>query len=172
MIGLSKSKNWVNAALVLIILFAIITLAKEEGVVGRTLKNRKGCTCHDEVASKNVLVSIAGPDTMRVGETVTFSVTISGATMKAAGINIAASDGDLNPLSRDLKKAKGELTHTSPKQTVSGKSTFQFSYSAPDKAGEQTIFASGNLADMNGKKTGDLWNHAPNKRVLIINQKK
>ena len=34
MIGLSKSKNWVNAALVLIILSAIITLAKEEGVVG------------------------------------------------------------------------------------------------------------------------------------------
>lgn len=170
MFSLLDNKNWINAVFAVIILTAVISNAKEEGIVGRTNKNKKGCTCHNEVPSKKILVSITGPDTMRVGESAAYSVTISGASLKAAGINISASDGELKPLTRDLKKIKGELTHTSPKQTVSGSTTFQFSYYAPEFSGEQTIFASGNLADMNGKKTGDLWNHAPNKTIHVVNQ--
>jgi hypothetical protein len=155
--SLLGKKNWINAVFAVMILTAVISHAKKEGIVGRTKKNKKGCTCHDEVSSNNVIVSINGPDTLKVVESSLYSVTISGASMKAAGINISASDGELKPLTSDLKKIKRELTHTSPQRTVSGDVVFQFSYYAPEFSGEQTIFASGNLADMNGKKNGDLW---------------
>jgi hypothetical protein len=100
-----------------------------------------------------------------------YAVTISSPFIKAAGTNIAASDGELFPVSRDLKKLKGELTHTSPKYSSSGKVTFQFSYSAPPNTGEQSIYASGNVVDMNGKKTGDSWNRASIKTISIMNKK-
>jgi hypothetical protein len=164
-----QKKNVVNAGLILCIVSTIVMYAKEEGIVGRTKKNRKGCTCHNEVPSNDVLVSISGPDSLQVGQSAVYTVTISGASIKAAGTNIAASDGELLPVSRDLKKLKGELTHTSPKYSSSGKTTFQFTYTAPIITGEQNLYASGNAVNLNGKKTGDSWNHAPTKLITIIN---
>ena len=161
--------NITNFIAFLMLVCTIIIYAKEEGVVGRTKKNRKGCTCHNEIPSNDVSVSISGPDTLQVGQSSVYIVTISGGPIKAAGTNIAASDGELFPVSRDLKKLKGELTHTSPKYFSSGKVTFQFSYSAPQIAGEQNLYANGNSVNMNGKKTGDSWNYAPTKTILIIN---
>lgn len=148
-------EKYLSAGVLLCCLFSVIIYAKEEGVVGRTMKNRKGCTCHDEVPSADVLVSISGPDTLIVAQAALYTATISSLSAKAAGTNIAASDGELFPVSGDLKKLKGELIHTSPKYSSSGKVTFRFSYSAPKIEGEQYLFASGNIADMNGKKTGD-----------------
>jgi hypothetical protein len=165
----AQKKNIINAGLMLFIVSTIVIYAKEEGIVGRTKKNKKGCTCHNEVPSNDVLVSISGPDTLQVGQSYIYIVSISGGPLKAAGTNIAASSGELFPVSRDLKKLNGELTHTSPKYSASGKVTFQFKYTAPQAAGEQSIFANGNSVNMNGKKTGDSWNYAPTKSILIIN---
>lgn len=167
----AQKKNVMNTALMLIIVSTIVIYAKEEGIVGRTKKNKKGCTCHNEVPSTDVLVSISGPDTLQAGQSAVYAVTISSAVIKAGGTNIAATGGELFPISRDLKKLNGELTHTSPKSSFSGKVTFQFSYTAPQIAGEQSIFANGNSVNMNGKKTGDSWNYAPTKTILIVNTK-
>lgn len=171
MVLTAQKKNIINAGLILIIVSTIVIYAKEEGIVGRTQKNKKGCTCHNEVPSTDVLVSISGPDTLRVGQSAVYAVTISSAFIKAGGTNIAATDGELFPISRDLKKLNGELTHTSPKYSSSGKVTFQFSYTAPQIVGEQNLYANGNSVNMNGKKTGDSWNYAPTKTILIINPK-
>lgn len=171
MFAQSRRKVIINIFAFLIVVSTVIIYAKEEGMVGRTKKNRKGCTCHNEVPSSDVLVSISGPDTLQVSQSAMYIVTISSDSIKAAGTNIAASDGELYPVSHDLKKLKGELTHTSPKYSSSGKVTFQFSYSAPQIAGEQSLYASGNMVDMNGKKTGDSWNHAPIKTISIVNTK-
>jgi len=162
-------RKYLSVGVLLCCLFSVVIYAKEEGVVGRTLKNRKGCTCHNEVPSADVLVSISGPDTLHVDRSALYTATISNLSTKAAGNNLAASNGALFPVSGDLKKLKSELTYTSPKYFSSGKVTFQFSYSAPKTAGEQYLFASGNIADMNGKKTGDSWNHALTKKITIVN---
>lgn len=158
-----------SAGALLFVLFSVVIYSKEEGIVGRTLKNRKGCTCHNEVPSADVFVSISGPDTLQVGQSALYTVTISSPSTKTAGINLAVTEGKLFPVSGDLKILKGELTHTSPKSSSSGKVVFHFSYSAPKIAGEQYLFASGNIADMNGKKTGDSWNYSPTKKIRIIN---
>src|SRR3989339_1110118 len=123
MFAQSRRKVVINIFAFLIIVSTLIIYAKEEGVVGRTQKNKKGCTCHNEVPSTDVLVSISGPDTLQAGQSAVFIVTISGGPLKAAGINIAASDGELFPVSSDLKKLKEEMTHTSPKYSSSGKVT-------------------------------------------------
>jgi len=166
-----QKKNVINAGLILFIVSTIIIYAKEEGIVGRTKKNKKGCTCHNEVSSNDVLVFISGPDSLQAGQSALYAVTISSSFIKAAGTNIAASDGELFPVFHDLKKLKGELTHTYPKYSSSGKVTFQFSYTAPQVAGVQSLYANGNSVNMNGKKTGDSWNYAPVKTILIINSK-
>ncbi len=161
-------------SLIILILFvrAVILYAKEEGIVGRTQKNRKGCTCHGETPSSNLIITISGPDTIQSGEAGKFWVSVSESSMEAAGINISASEGELTPTSKDLKKIKGELTHSSPKKLSSGKTIFEFLYNSLQSNSEQIIYASVNAVDLNGKKTGDIWNHAPAKKVFIINSKK
>src|SRR3972149_11390236 len=117
----AQKKNMMNSGLMLFIVSTIVIYAKEEGIVGRTKKNKKGCTCHNEIPSNDVLVSISGPDSLQAGQSALYAVTISSSFIKAAGANIAASDGELFPVFHDLKKIKGNRTHTSPKYSSSGK---------------------------------------------------
>lgn len=159
-----------NSILIICFIATVILYAKEEGVVGRTQKNRKGCTCHNEVPSNELNVIISGPDALKRGETGKFVVNISGAVMEAAGINIAASEGQLSPTEKDMKKVKDELTHTSPKRIIDGKVSFEFLFSSQNE-GEKVLFASANTVNLNGKKSGDSWNYAPNKKVFITNSK-
>lgn len=168
MINASKNKYIISFISLILFVWAVIVYAKEEGIVGRTQKNRKGCTCHGETPSINLIVTIAGPDTLKIGEAGKFWVSVSESSMEAAGINIAASEGELTPTSKDLKKIKGELTHTLPQKLSSGKTTFEFLYTSSQSNSEQIIYASVNAVNLNGKKTGDLWNHAPAKKVFII----
>ena len=99
-----RREKYLGSGMLLCCLFSVIIYAKEEGIVGRTLKNRKGCTCHNEVPSADVLVSISGPDTLQVGRSELYTATISSHSTKATGTNIAASGGELFPISGDLKK--------------------------------------------------------------------
>src|SRR3990172_4654203 len=121
-----QKKNVINAGLILFIVSTIIIYAKEEGIVGRTKKNKKGCTCHNEVSSNDVLVSISGPDSLQAGQSALYAVTISSSFIKAAGANIAASDGELFPVFHDLKKLKGELHILLQNILLPGKLHFSF----------------------------------------------
>ena len=107
-----QRKNVINAAAFLIIVSTIIIYAESGGIVGRTQKNGIGCTCHSETPSANVVVAIAGPDTLAAEQSATYTVTIQGGPLIAGGTNIAASDGDLFPIAGDLRKENFELTHS------------------------------------------------------------
>lgn len=150
------------------IVSAVIIYAHENGIVERTLKNGDGCTCHSDSPSANVLVTISGPDTLEVGQSAIYTVTIQGGPLGSGGTNIAASDGNLDPVSGDLKKESNELTHVSPKLPSSGIVTFQFIFTAPNSTGQQILFANGNSVNLNGDNSGDLWNFAANKIINIV----
>lgn len=161
------NQSYLNFFLSVTISFSVVMYAKEEGIVGRTQKSKKGCTCHDEKPDKNVYVTILGPETLAAGQVTSYKIILEGIG-SAGGVDISTSEGDLLPKYKDLKKLKGELTHSEPKKSSSGSVEFQFLYTSPNFAGEQNIFASGNMVDLNGKKTGDAWNSAV-KKVFIRN---
>ncbi len=151
---------------ILIVSCSILIYAYPTGIVGRTLKNGVGCTCHGASPSTNVIVTINGPDTLTVNETADYSITISGGPLAAGGTNIAASDGVLTP-GDGLRSEAGELTHIQPMSPANGLVTFNFSYTAPASSGEQTLYANGNSVNLNGFNTGDQWNFAPNKTITV-----
>lgn len=147
--------------------YAASVFATSTGITGATRKNGNGCTCHGESPFTNVIVTITGPDTLVVGQTANYTLTIQGGPAVRGGTNIAASSGDLNPISFALQKMDGELTHKSPVQFDGPALSFQFSYTAPSTPGQQTIFANGNSVNFNGASTGDQWNFAPDKHVVV-----
>lgn len=163
-----KKKNIFNFIICILIVSAVIIYAHENGIVERTMKNGDGCTCHSEFPSANVLVTIFGPDTLAVGQSATYTVTIQGGPLESGGTNVAASEGNLDPVSSDLRKESNELTHVSPKLPSAGSVTFQFNYTSPDSPGQQILFANGNSVNLNGENSGDQWNFAANKIINVI----
>lgn len=163
-----NKRNTVNAAIIIAIVSTVILYARSDGIVGTTLKNGNGCNCHSSSPSSNVSVTISGPDTLSINQTATYTVTISGGSLVRGGTNIAASSGNLQPLSGDLRKEANELTHTAPKSPVGGQVTFQFNYTAPLSPGTQTLFANGNSVNFNGSNSGDQWNFASNKSITVL----
>jgi len=168
MLNSIKNQNVFNFIIFLVIVSAVIIYAHENGIVERTLKNGDGCTCHSESPSANVLVTISGPDTLATGQSATYTVTIQGGPLESGGTNIAASDGNLDPLGSDLRKENNELTHVSPKIPSAGSVTFQFNFTAPNSTGQQILFANGNSVNLNGDNSGDQWNFAANKVINIV----
>lgn len=163
-----QKNNIVNTMIFLTVLSSIIIYAREGGIVGKTQKNGFGCTCHTDNPTTGVLVTIIGPDTLSVGQTANYTVTIQGGPLLAGGTNIAASNGNLLAIAGDLRKESDELTHVTPKTPSAGKVTFQFSYTAPSVVGQQTLFANGNSVNNNGGNDGDQWNFASNKIINVV----
>ncbi|MHB8579300.1 MAG: T9SS type A sorting domain-containing protein [Ignavibacteriaceae bacterium] len=144
--------------------------AHSTGITGLTLKgNTPGCTCHNPLPSPNVIVMINGPSQLVVNQAGNYSVTITGGPLVRAGTDIAVSTGILAPVSPDLYLSNSELTHSLPKAPVNNVVTFQFTYTAPPTAGNQTIYADGNSVNFDGlADPQDQWNFAPNKIVNIV----
>lgn len=159
--------------ILLIIASTFILYAHDDGIKGRTKKSddKRGCTCHGSDPTPSVNVVISGPETLTVNQEATYNVVISGGPLAAAGTDIAVSKGTLAPLGSDLKLLSGELTHTDPKKPTGSSVKFEFTYKAPSNPGNQTMFANGNSVDLNDKKTGDKWNYAPDKIIVIRNAK-
>ncbi len=159
--------------LLLIILFLLgtfIVYARMNGMTGKTtLGSGQGCSCHGS-SSANVTVTISGPDSLNIGETGSYEITITGGPLVKGGTNIASSDGMLNIVNSELKKdtTNGDLTHTSPKDSVGGEVKFQFDYTAPVLAGDITLAALGNSVNDNVASSGDEWNFAPDKIVTVV----
>ncbi|CAG1770461.1 hypothetical protein BAC3_01068 [uncultured bacterium] len=168
MLNSIKNKNVFNFIIFIMIVSAVIIYAHENGIVERTLKNGDGCTCHSESPSSNVLVTISGPDTLAVGQSATYTVTIQGGPLESGGTNVAASDGNLDPISGDLRKESNELTHVSPKPPSAGSVGFQFNFTSPNSPGQQILFANGNSVNLDNDNSGDQWNFAANKIINII----
>jgi hypothetical protein len=166
--NLKKRSSFISSIMI-IIASAFIVYAHNDGIKGRTRKSedKPGCTCHGSDPSPACKVIISGPDSLFVNEEAAYNVTITGGPLLAGGVDIAATKGTLSPKGSDLKLLSGELTHSDPKKPSGGSVQFQFKYKAPSLPGNQTIFVSGNSANLDDKKTGDLWNYAPDKIIVV-----
>lgn len=164
---------FVGACVVALAFLSSIPIAANQfGRTEATRKNGTGCNgagCHGTFPSSAVQVFISGPDTVVVGQSAIYTVSISGGPAKDGGTNIAASKGILSPVDTLLKEFRGELTHERPTPfPQTGSLQFRFRYTAPLAAGLDTIFANGNSVNGDRQPTGDQWNFAPDKRVTIV----
>jgi len=144
-------------------------LASLNGITGRTMKSRTtGCgSCHGSSATSSVIVSITGPDTVTLNQSASFTLTISGGPASGAGCNIATRYGTLGVVSSTLKLSNGELTHITNTAMTGGSISFQFNYIYNGIQRIDTIFANGLSTNSNGSSSGDQWNWAVGKRLVV-----
>jgi hypothetical protein len=149
--------------------YGLVAFARAGGVTDLTRKtSTTGCDCHGSEPSTNVTVLILGPDTLTVGQSANYSVTIAGGPAIQGGTNIAASNGALAPISTTLQLFQGELTHNAPAPfPASGPLTFLFRYTAPNTVGQQTLYANGNSVNGDNTSFNDQWNYAPDKKITV-----
>ena len=146
--------------------------AYSSGITGRTQRDGgAGCTtsCHSGTTSGTVSVSINGPTSLSAGQTGNYTVTNNSTLSvagRAAGANIASSDGTLNPSGNLTSNGATELYHFTPNSTdANGDTVFSFSWTMPGAAGTgtgHTIYATGRVW-----YSGN-WAHATNFGVTTV----
>lgn len=147
--------------------YALYVQGNSGGRTGATQLNGDGCICHGATSSA-VSVTISGADTVLIGSTNTYTVTITGGPLVRGGTNIATSSGTLDVAQGSgLRKVGNELTHSAPKAPANNAVTFDFTFTAPNTAGNAILYANGNSVNFNGNSAGDAWNFAPNKTVVV-----
>lgn len=147
---------------------SIYLYASSSGFTGRTKKtSTAGCSCHNAASTADVIVTISGPDTVAVNQTKQYSLTVSKSSKTGAGLDIAAKLGTLSAVSSNIHLSNGELTQNSNITMTSGSVTVQFNYTAPSTVGTDTLYATGLATNSNNSSSGDDWNWAPNKRIIV-----
>lgn len=148
---------------------SILLYASSSGFTGRTRKtSTAGCGgCHGNTPNSEVVVTFSGPDTVVVSQTATYSITISKSSKNGAGFDIATRRGTLAPISSGMILVNGELTQSSNRPMPNGTITLQFSYTAPTTAGFDTLWATGLATNSDGSTSGDDWNWANEKRIVV-----
>jgi hypothetical protein len=149
------------------------------GFVGTTRKNGEnlGCVCHGDTASSIVSVVITGPDSVAAGQTVTYRVKASNGPAAVGGFNVACYRADktdtltLSPLTGDttVRKQEGELTHAHPKMFNADTVSWQFTYTASNVLGYDTLYATANSTNDDTTSSNDNWNWSLNKIIRIYN---
>ena len=156
----------------LILLFfasSVFLYGDENGRTGRTLKtSTSGCSCHGG-ATTSMAVTIAGPDTLNIGQTQQYTLTVTHAGSLGMGLDIAVRLGALGVVSNTTHLSNGEITHNANITMTGGTATITFNYTAPASVGIDTIFANGVATNIGHNSSGDFWNWAPSKRVVVRN---
>lgn len=149
-------------ALLIPVLFCSTGYGYPGGISGRTLKtSTAGCGgsgCHGTAPNTSVSVVLNGPATLAPGQTAGYTVTVSGSSGTTGGVDIAASQGTLAPVSSYLRLLSGELVHS---QRVAIPSTYQLNYTAPTTTGSQTLYATGKSNAFSS------WNFATNFQITV-----
>jgi hypothetical protein len=164
-LNMKKHCKHISSLFVTLILFFILPVAAHafpSGISGATHKSgNTGCNCHGGNAfNPDVSVVIDGPDTLVVNQVASYTVTVSGGPYTESGVDIAASNNNLSPVSTYLYLLDNELTHSNPVPYVGGQVVYEFTYTAPDTALPQTLYATGS-----SRKN---WNWAVDKQLVII----
>jgi len=164
-----KQKTITRLSLLVIFLFiAGILYASIGGITGRTLKSTtSGCSCHGGAFTPDVTVTIAGPDTVIKSQSAQYTLTVTKASKTGAGLDIATRRGTLSPVSGNIHLSNGEITHNNNLPMTGGTVTVTFSYTAPATTGPDTLWATGLATNSNNSESGDDWNWAPSKRVIV-----
>ncbi|HZI10361.1 MAG TPA: MXAN_6652 family MXYO-CTERM-anchored protein [Myxococcus sp.] len=112
-------------------------------------------TCHN--GGTDPTVTITGPETLAVGATGQYTLTIQGGAAVRGGTNIALSAGTTASLepSAELRKFGSELVHFQAKSFANNTVSFNFSVIAPSSAGSFTLYGAGNSANGSNNEQGD-----------------
>lgn len=147
----------------------IVNLTKRAG-------NTEGCTCHGFDTTSSVKIFIIGPNVVQYGDSVTYTVKMTGGPLVKGGINISAGRGlvMLSPLDNSLHRLEAslgvyELAHNVPKPSVSDTVTWTFRYFAPLTGNKDTLFTTGNSVNGTGGTSGDEWNFGQSKIITLGN---
>jgi len=168
---ISKHFKSIVVAFILVMASSIFLYAFSAGETGRTKKTSSlGCgSCHGNNPVNETVVSIIGPDTINAGQTANYFLTITKLSKTGAGLDIAVRSGSLSPVSNNIHLSNGELTHNANIPMTNGSVTIQYNYTAPNFVTIDTIWATGIATNSDGTSTGDDWNWAPSKRVIVRN---
>ena len=127
---------------------------------GKQSATKTCANCHGGGQTPDV--AFEGPTEMLPGATATFRFVVqsNGASQRHSGLGVAASGGVLAIIEGQgtrLMQVEGgaELVHTAAKQNSSGKSTFDFNWTAPSTPGFYSLYGAGNSVNRNGATTGD-----------------
>ncbi len=139
-----------------LLLLPAVAGAHRNGIVGYSGQDGFFCNeCHDDGGvAVPPDVRIEGPAQVEPGAMATYRIVVvsNRAEQVAAGFNVSASAGDLNPgddtgvrRQRDSFSQRFELTHAVPRENdASGEAAWEFVWTAPDTPGEAVLFAAGN----------------------------
>jgi hypothetical protein len=168
----SKTTLLVSVFFLLVIITSSVYLyASSSGFTNRTRKTSlSGCGgCHGGNPTNDVTVSITGPDSVTVSQTATYTLTITKASKTGAGFDIATRRGVLAPVSAGMILSGTELTQSSDRSMTSGTISLQFNYTAPSTTGTDSLFATGLATNSDASTSGDDWNWAPEKKIIVRN---
>ncbi len=161
-----KSRKWLSVAITVLslslsgIIFTAVG-ASSTGRVGFSGNpNTNGGFICNVCHSGGVVpaVSLDGPTAVTAGETVTYTLTISGGQEVAGGFNVSTTGGNLTivPGTTDTQIMSGELTHTAPKPVDSNLDVvFTFRWTAPGTTGNVRLYGAGNSVNLDLNSTGD-----------------
>jgi hypothetical protein len=132
--------------------------ANSFGIIGRSGKQGMSCSqCH--FGGVLPTVRLDGPLVVAPGESATYHFEVQSGipSQHAAGLNVAASDGQLGTIAgQNEQVVGGELTHTQPKPNDDNAlAGWDFTWKAPDALGTYTLFGAGNSVNLNNQDTGD-----------------
>jgi len=161
------------AAMITVLAQPAATLAFSGGIPSTAFPPASGCNaCHG--GGSVPTVTLSGPTIVGPGDTVEYTLEIfSTSAQDNGGLNVRASTGTLstggaNAAQTDTISGLGgltEITHSSPKPTVSDIATFSFEWTAPpDFTGSATLTGWGNAVNGNSSPSGD----AASSDVLVV----
>jgi hypothetical protein len=119
--------------------------------------------CHTGGLAPSVVLD--GPAQVMVGETHRYSLHIFGGQQVACGLDVSATDGELNAVEAGTWIFSEELTHQGPRPVdLDGECWFHFDWTAPLAAGAVRLYAAGNSVDLSQTTAGD---HATATELVI-----
>jgi hypothetical protein len=150
--------------------------ARSAGIAGYSGKDDFFCTeCHDmETRAAPTVRFIDVPTQVDPGTVVTvqFGVRPNETRLIAAGLDVAASAGELQVgtdsgvhRQRFSASAPYEITHNEPRDLTDGEAVWSFTWTAPATPGQYILFGAGNSVDLSLDESGD----ASAKTMLVIN---
>jgi PKD repeat protein len=140
------------------ILLASSANASSGGISGFSGKNGSTCTsCHG--GGIQPTVALTGPTSVTSGSTNTYTLTITGGSDIAGGMDVAASGGAFAVLDAlNTKLQNGEIVHSQPKNVdANGAVVWTFNWTAPTVSSNTsvTMYSAGNSVNLNGSTSGD-----------------
>lgn len=149
---------------ILVLIISNILYTYPTGISGRTKKSgTSGCSCHGSSPTISLPVTITGPDSLALGMSASYTLTITSANGSAGGLDVATRSGVLSVNQTGTKLMNGEIVHSAAKSFSGGSVSFTFNYTAPNSNTVDTIFSTG-LSSTGG--TSGAWNWS-NKRVKV-----